>query len=88
MDALSAIVLRYKAIGLIGVNMRLEEEQIRQLRGKQIEILLDWDTAGETRAIELQNELRSFGIASTRKSCPSPGVNDLNEYLIKMKAQT
>ena len=88
MDALSATVLRYRAIGLIGVSMRLEEKQIRQMRGKQIDILLDWDTAGETRSIELQNELRSFGIASTRKSCPSPGVKDLNDYLVKMKAQT
>ncbi len=86
-DTLSAIELGYDAIGLIGVNMQLKREYLQRLRGKQVVILLDWDSAGEKRAAELQRELRSFGIASTRKRCPSPGVKDVNEYLMMARAQ-
>ena len=87
MDTLSAIELGYSAIGLIGVNARLKEEQIRRLRGKQVDILLDWDPPGETRAAELQKEFRRFGIASTRKKRPSPTAKDVNEYLMELQAE-
>lgn len=67
--------------------MQLNEEYVRLLRGKEVVILLDWDSVGESRATELQNQLRSFGIASTRKSRPSRKVKDVNDYLM-MRTQT
>lgn len=87
MDTLSAIELGYDAIGLIGANMGLNKEHLRRLRGKHVVILLDWDQTGENRAAELQNELRSFGIASTRKKRPSLGVKDVNDHLMIARAQ-
>lgn len=85
MDTLSAIELGYSAIGLMGVSARLTEEQIKRLRGKQVDILMDWDPPGEARATELQKELRRFGIASTRKRRPSSAVKDVNEYLMALR---
>ncbi len=87
-DTLSAIELGYGAIGLIGANAKLNKEQLSQLRGKQVVILLDWDSSGETGAADLQKEMRKFGIASTRKRCPSPTVKDVNEYLMERRAQS
>ena len=84
-DTLSAIELGYGAIGIIGVNARLGKEQLERLRGKQVVILLDWDPPGEKRAATLQQEMRRFGIASTRKSRPSPGVGDVNDCLREMR---
>ncbi len=86
MDTLSAVELGYNAIGLLGINMQLKQEQIRRLDDKQVVILLDWDPQGEARAGDLQNELRMFGIPSTRKRRPNPNINDVNEYLMIMKA--
>ncbi len=86
-DSLSAIELGYDAVGLMGVNMGFTKDQIVQLRGRQVHILLDWDSAGDSRSIELQKELRRYGIASTRKRCPSPGVNDVNDYLVMLRTQ-
>ena len=86
-DTLSAIEFGYDAIGLMGVNMELKEEHMRRLRDKQVVILLDWDSMGETRSTKLQNELRRLGIASTRKRCPSPDVKDVNGYLMMTRAQ-
>ena len=87
MDTLSAIELGYSAIGLMGVNAWLSEEQISGLRGREVDILLDWDPPGETHADELQKELRKFGIASTRKSRPSPAAKDVNDYLMELRRQ-
>ena len=84
-DTLSATELGYSAIGLIGVNARLKKEQISRLRGKQIDILLDWDLPGERGAAELHKEMRSFGIASTRKKRPSPTAKDVNDYLMELR---
>ena len=86
-DTLSAIELGYSAIGLMGTTARLKAEQISQLRGKQVDILLDWDQPGEKRAAELQKEFRRFGIASTRKTRPSPVAKDVNDYLMKLKVE-
>ena len=87
MDTLSAVELRYSAIGLMGVNATLEERQIRRLRGKDVDILFDWDPPGEARAAELQKEMRRFGISSTRKRRLSPGAKDVNDYLVEKRAQ-
>lgn len=84
MDTLSAIELGYVGVGLIGVNAKFSTEQLIKLRGRQVNILLDWDTAGEDGAKELQQTLRKFGITSTRKSRPSAKANDLNEYLMEL----
>lgn len=80
-DVLSAAQLGREAIGLIGVSARLSDAEIATLRGRQVDLLLDWDTAGNKRAVTLLRELRRFGIAATRKACPSPGANDVNDYL-------
>ena len=85
-DTLSAIELGYNAIGLLGVNMQLSEDYIRRLCGVEVVILLDWDAQGEARAAKLQDQLRRFGIAPTRKRRPAPGVTDVNDYLIMTKA--
>lgn len=81
MDTLSAIELGYNAIGLMGVSARLMDEQIKRLRGRRLNIFMDWDPPGEARAIELQKELRKFGVPSTRKRRPMLGIKDVNEYL-------
>lgn len=80
-DTLSAAELGLDAIGFVGVNMRLSENNFRQLRRKHVTILFDWDPAGESRAAALQQELRRHGITSTRKGRPLPSVNDVNDYL-------
>ena len=80
-DTLSAIELGYRAIGLMGVSARLDKHHTDSLRGKEVDVLFDWDPAGEKRAKEIQCHLRRFGIASTRKRRPSAEVEDLNDYL-------
>ena len=85
MDTLSAIELGYNAIGLLGVSTQLNANQVTKLRDRQVDILLDWDPAGNRRSAELQKQLRRFGIASTRKRQPAPGVKDLNDYLISLR---
>jgi len=81
MDVLSATQLGREAAGLIGVSARLTHEQLIGLRGKQVDLLLDWDTAGEKRARTMLKELNRFGIAATRKDRPSPSAEDVNDYL-------
>lgn len=83
MDTLSAIGFGYSAIGLVGV-AGLKEEQIKRLRGKQVDILLDWDRPREKAAAELHKELRRFGIVSTRKTRPSPKARDVHDYLMEV----
>ncbi|AXO15247.1 CHC2 zinc finger domain-containing protein [Thalassospira indica] len=80
-DVLSATQLGCEAIGLIGVGAGLSESEMIALRGKQIDLLLDWDTAGEKRATTLGKELKRFGVAATRKSAPQSGATDINDYL-------
>ncbi len=80
-DVLSATQLGRDAVGLIGVSGRLSVAELTALRGRQVDLLLDWDTAGEKRATTLLRELRRFGIAATRKARPSPSANDVNDYL-------
>ena len=84
-DTLSAIELNYIAVGFLGVNTKLTIDQMKLLRGKEVDILLDWDKAGEKRAKCLQTELNQFGVVSTRKSKPSTSAKDLNEYLMETK---
>lgn len=80
-DVLSAAQLGREAIGLIGVSARLSDAELTALRGRQVDLLLDWDTAGDKRAVTLLRELNRFGIAATRKARPSPSANDVNDYL-------
>lgn len=84
-DTLSATELGFRAIGLMGVNAQFGDEQVKQLRGKEVAILTDWDAPGERRAIELQKQLRRFGITSIRKRRPSSSAIDLNDYLMEKK---
>ncbi len=80
-DVMSATQLGYEAIGLIGVSAKLSNTQIIALRGKQVDLLLDWDTAGKKRARTMLGELARFGIAATRKTRPSARATDVNDYL-------
>ena len=73
---------------MMGVSATLAPEQMERLRGREVNILLDWDTAGEARSAKLQAEMRLFGIASTRKRRPSATATDLNEYLMERKGQS
>ena len=86
-DTLSAIELGRKAIGLMGIGFTLSTQHLIRLRGRQVNILLDWDRQGDTASAELKRKLRRFGIASTRKNRPSPGAHDLNEYLVESNKQ-
>lgn len=81
LDALSSTQLGCEAIGFIGVSARLSESEMTSLRGKQVDILLDWDDAGEKRAAALRKDLARFGIAATRKTAPRSGAKDINDYL-------
>jgi DNA primase len=80
-DALSAIELGYTAVGMMGVSAKFTPDQIRALRKKEVEILLDWDAPGEKRAQSLREELNQYGVVSIRKKLPSTMATDLNEYL-------
>ena len=86
-DTLSAIELGRRAIGLMGIGFTLSTEQCIRLRGRQVNILLDWDRPGDTKSAEMKREMRRFGIVSTRKSRPSPRAHDLNEYLVELNKQ-
>ena len=83
-DTLSAIELGRRAIGLMGIGFTLSTKQWIRLRGRQVNILLDWDRPGDIKSAELKREMRRFGIVSTRKTRPSPTAHDLNEYLVEL----
>ena len=80
-DVLSATQLKCEAIGLIGVSASLSETQISKLMGRQIDLLLDWDVAGERRSAKMRRELSLFGVIATRRTVPRGTVNDVNDYL-------
>lgn len=80
-DVLSAAELGREAVGLIGVSSNFSTAQLVQLRGKQVDLLLDWDQAGEKRARTMLREMQRFGIAVTRKARPSVSAKDVNDYL-------
>jgi DNA primase len=83
LDALSSTQLGCEAIGLIGVNAPFSEREMISLRGKQVDILLDWDEAGESRATSLRKDLARFGVFATRKIAPQSGARDVNDYLLE-----
>lgn len=84
-DTMSAHQLGRSAIGLLGVSNRLEESEIAKLKGRRIELLTDWDDAGERKARSLRKELSKYGLVCVRKERPDPDVKDLNEYLIRLR---
>ncbi len=88
MDTISAIELGYGAIGILGATTALGDDQIKSLQGKEVDILLDWDEAGEKASQNLQRISNQHGIISIRKSRPSPAANDLNEYLVEEARRT
>jgi len=88
LDTLSAIEIGYNsAIGLMGTSAPFPEEQLKLLRGKEVHILLDWDSPGEAKSSKLQQEMRRLGISSIRKNRPSEQANDLNEYLMERRVR-
>lgn len=82
MDTLSAIELGFNAIGLMGVSAKIDVDDIKRLKNKNVDILLDWDERGCARAEKLQYELNRYGVVSIRKMRPSSNATDLNEYLM------
>ena len=84
-DTLSAEELGFRSIGILGVSYGLPDDQIQKLKGKDIILLLDWDDAGEARAATLEEELCKRGIMVTRKSQPSPGIKDMNQFLMSAR---
>ena len=65
------------------MQQRLSTEQLIKLRGRQVNILLDWDPPGDAKSAELKQQMRRFGIVSTRKNRPSTKGYDLNDYLVE-----
>lgn len=82
-DTLSAIELGRRAIGLMGIGFTPSTDQLIRLRGRQVNILLDWDRPGDTKSAELKRKMRRLGIVSTRKNRPSTKEYDLNDYLVE-----
>lgn len=82
MDVVSAAQLGLDAIGLIGVSAELSRAEMISLRGRQVDLLLDWDPPGDKRAALLRKELARYGVAATRKSAPRSGAKDVNDYLL------
>jgi DNA primase len=80
-DVLSSTQLGCDAIGLIGVTGWLSAAETKLLRGRQVDLLLDWDEPGEKRATTIRRELARFGVAATRKTMPRNGAKDVNDYL-------
>lgn len=81
LDTLSAIEMGCEAIGFIGVSAALSKDEMISLRGKRVDLFLDWDDAGEKRASALRKELARYGVAATRRTAPRSGATDLNEIL-------
>ncbi|MFZ5961915.1 CHC2 zinc finger domain-containing protein [Thalassococcus sp. BH17M4-6] len=81
-DTLSAEELGLPSIGILGVSDGFSKNEIQKMRGRDIILLLDWDTPGEMRAKTLEAELCRHGVMVTRKSQPGPGVKDMNQFLM------
>ncbi len=81
MDVLSATQLGCEAVGMIGITAKLSDAEMMALRGRQVDLLLDWDEPGEKRATTLRRELARFGVAATRKTAPRSGAKDVNDFL-------
>lgn len=81
MDVLSGTELGIQTIGFMGVSAPFPPEQIKKLRNKEVDILLDWDAPGEKRVKKLSAELKKYGVVAKRKKRPSLNVKDLNEFL-------
>lgn len=81
LDAISSTQLGCEAIGFIGASAPFSGSDMIYLRGKQVEILLDWDNAGENRAAALRKDLNRFGVSAMRRFAPRSGAKDVNDYL-------
>jgi DNA primase len=80
-DTLSAYELGKDAIGLMGTSARLPVSCIQILKKKNVQILFDWDEAGEHGALALHDELLNHGVVSIRPLRPLNKKCDLNDYL-------
>ncbi|MEM5518976.1 CHC2 zinc finger domain-containing protein [Henriciella sp. AS95] len=87
LDTLSSVQMGCEAIGFIGVSASLSKDDMISLRGKQVELFLDWDEAGDARASKLRKELARFGVAATRRTAPRSGATDVNALLCEGKTK-
>lgn len=87
LDAISATYFGYDTIALMGVSSEIPEDMVKAMRGRRVDILLDWDFAGEKRAKSLKERLAIYGVSATRLARPAPGLKDVNDYLVSIRAQ-
>lgn len=79
-DVLSAHQLGHPAIGFVGAGARVDPVTIARLRGRNVVVLGDADTAGVSFARRLVRLLGDHGITAVTQALPA-GFNDLNDYL-------
>ncbi|KQN04367.1 hypothetical protein ASE85_04770 [Sphingobium sp. Leaf26] len=83
-DVISAHELGIPAIGLVGANARLDDTTLDLLRGRNVAIFGDRDTAGSRFARRLVDRLAGMGVTAIPKRLPL-GANDLNDHLRRIK---
>ncbi|MBY5971439.1 toprim domain-containing protein [Ferrimonas balearica] len=86
LDAISATYFDYDAIALMGVSSEIPEEMVKTMRNRRVDILLDWDDAGEKRVKSLKKRLATYGVSAARLSRPASEIKDVNEYLVSIRA--
>lgn len=79
-DVLSAHQLGMPAIGLVGASAPIDTNTIERLRGHNVAVLGDSDSAGAGFSQRLVRLLGGQGITAVAKPMPA-GFNDLNDYL-------
>lgn len=83
-DVVSAHELGLNAIGLVGANGHLDKVTVQRLRGRNVAIYGDADSAGTRFARGLVEMLAGHGITAIPKRLP-PDANDLNDHLRKTR---
>lgn len=83
-DVISAHELGIPAIGLVGANARLDIATLDLLRGRNVAVFGDRDTAGSRFARCMVDRLAGMGVTAIPKRLP-PGANDLNDHLRRIR---
>lgn len=85
-DVVSAHELGLAAIGLAGANARLDAITLERLRGRNVAVFGDGDGPGARFSRGLVDLLSARGITAIPKRL-APGINDLNDHLIKTRGR-
>lgn len=86
-DVVSAHELGMSAIGLVGANAHLDDATLGLLRGRNVAIFGDRDTAGSRFARQLVDRLAGIGVTAIPKRLPL-GADDLNDHLRMVRGLT